>query len=90
MDTANSSPSSSATIRHAADNANANVGVQAAFIAQLAAQDATQETHVALLQYEKLVEISNVKYKPSDAFKPSADPSSLFSRLVSSEKPQPE
>jgi hypothetical protein len=58
------------------------LGAQANFIAQLIGQDITPSVQGILVQYEKLVNIGNVKYKPSDAFKPQAEPSSLFGKLL--------
>lgn len=55
-----------------------------AFLAQLAAQDDSSPAHVIFVQYEKLVSYATVKYKPSDAAKPSA-PTSLFSRILHEE-----
>ena len=90
---------SAASLSSAANNASnaLNTSTQATFIAQLAAQDSSPETHIILLQYEKLVEISNVKYKPSNAFKPSSDLAGVFGNLVAHSKapvksvpPQPE
>src|SRR5690606_2116250 len=41
-----------------------------------------------LEQYEALVNLSNVKYKPSDALKPEEQPSNLFEKLLQSERSQ--
>lgn len=59
---------------------------QATFIAQLAGQDTSPETQVILVQYEKMVTNSIVKYKPSFAFKPPDEPSSVFGRILLTEK----
>ena len=67
-----------------------SVSAQSAFIAQLAGQDTSQETHTILKQYEKLVEFSNVKYKPSNAFKPSSSPASVFGSILHQEKAAPQ
>lgn len=58
------------------------LGAQTNFLAQLIGQDITPSVQGVLVQYEKLVNISNVKYKPSDALKPQAQPSSLFGKLL--------
>jgi len=63
-----------------------NISAQATFIAQLAGQDTSPETQVILVQYEKMVANSNVKYAPSEAFRPQAEPSSVFGRMMQSEK----
>ena len=66
-----------------------NIGAQASFIAQLAGQDVSPETQGVLLQYEKLVTISNVKYKPSNALKPISEPANQFGRIIQSERSVP-
>lgn len=73
----------------AANANNAKPNVQSAFIAQLAGQDDSPETQGLLVQYEKQIAISNVKYKPSLAFKPQPEPSSVFGRILQSEKTAP-
>ena len=67
------------------------LGAQTNFIAQLIAQgDNSPSAQGVLVQYEKLVNIANVKYKPSDAAKPQEQPSNLFGKLVQqSEHDQP-
>jgi hypothetical protein len=62
-------------------------GVQATFVAQLAAQDITPEVRGILTQYEKLVANANVKYKPSNAAKPEAAPAGVFGRLLQAQPP---
>lgn len=66
-------------------NSSLSSGVQATFVAQLAAQDVSDETRGVLVQYEKLVANANIKYKPSNAAKPQEGPSSVFGRLLQSE-----
>ena len=64
-----------------------NAGVQSAFVAQLAAQDDSPETHVILVQYEKIIANGNVKYQPAQlGLKPQAAPSSVFGRILQGEK----
>ena len=52
------------------------VSAQSAFVAQLAGQSASPETQGILRQYEKLLNYGNVKYMPSNAFKPVPAPTS--------------
>lgn len=68
-------------------SASLSSGVQSTFVAQLAAQDSSPETNGILVEYEKLVANANVKYKPSNAAKPQDGPSSVFGRILQSEKP---
>lgn len=63
--------------------------VQATFLAQLISQDASPETTGILVQYEKLVAFSNVKYKPSNAMKPAPEPSGVFGKLLQEERAEP-
>lgn len=65
-----------------------NTGLQTAFLTQLLAQDNSPETQTILVQYEKLVALGNVKYKPSNAFKPE-EPSSLFGQILHQEQSAP-
>lgn len=57
-------------------------GAQTSFITQLIAQDSSPTAQIILVQYEKLVALSNVKYKPSNALKPSIDPAGSFGKLL--------
>ena len=59
------------------------------FLAQLAAQEQSPQARGILVQYEKLVAFSNVKYKPSDAFKPEEEPAGVFGRLLHNEPGPP-
>lgn len=65
-----------------------NTSTQTAFLAQLTSQDASPAARVILVQYEKLVSYGTVKYKPSDAGKPTVptDLSHLFSQALHEEK----
>ena len=64
-----------------------NSGVQATFVAQLAAQDSSPQTQVILVQYEKIIKNGSAKAAPASE-PPSQDaPSSLFGRLLQSDKP---
>lgn len=76
---------SSAAANNAAQNQSG--GAQATFIAQLISQDISPPAQTILVQYEKLVAISNVKYKPSNASKPAAAPSSAFGQILQQSKP---
>jgi hypothetical protein len=67
----------------------AGSGASSTFIAQLAAQESSPQNQVILVQYEKLLAISSVKYKPSNAQKPSAAPSSVFGQIVHTEHAAP-
>lgn len=60
---------------------------QATFLAQLVSQDDTAETQVILVQYEKLMNLGKVKYKPSDAGLPTPDPAGVFGKLLRQERP---
>ena len=73
----------------AGDAANLGTIAQATFLAQLASQDSSPATQVILVEYEKLVSISSIKYKPSNAQKPEAGPSNAFSRLLQEENTAP-
>ncbi|MDE3038675.1 MAG: hypothetical protein KGJ21_09545, partial [Pseudomonadota bacterium] len=68
-----------------------NINAQATFLAQLIGQDITipPETAGILVQYEKLDAYSQVKYKPSNAQKPQAAPSNVFSRILQEEHAAP-
>jgi hypothetical protein len=68
----------------AGDAANLAPAGQATFIAQLLSQG----TPISglLLEYEKLVSFSNVKYKPSNALKPAPAPAGVFGRILHQEK----
>jgi|GEM_PF-5872028 len=59
---------------------------QAGFLAQLASGEVSPVVHGIFVQYEKLMSYGTVKYKPSDAGKPTA-PASLFSAILTSEQP---
>lgn len=55
--------------------------VSSSFLAQLIGQGGAQ-TQAILAEYEKLVAFGNVRYKPSNAFKPAADPVGVFGKLL--------
>jgi hypothetical protein len=62
------------------------IALPTSFLAQLLGQsvgDADLATQGILVEYEKLVAISNVKYKPSNALKPLPDLSGVFGSLLS-------
>ncbi len=62
-----------------------NIAAQTTFLAQLAAGDISPEARTIFAQYDKLVSYANVKYKPSNAGKPS-EPVGMFGRLLQQEK----
>lgn len=62
-----------------------NIAAQTTFLAQLAAGDISPEVRTIFAQYDKLVSYANVKYKPSNAGKPS-EPVGMFGRLLQQEK----
>lgn len=61
------------------------------FIAQILGQDISGNldsvTRGILVAYERLVALSDVKYKPSNALKPSGGPAGAFSELVQQNPP---
>lgn len=61
------------------------LGAQTNFLAQIIGQDSTPEVRGVLIQYEKMVSISNVKYAPSEAFRPQEQPSGVFGKLLQAE-----
>jgi hypothetical protein len=68
---------------------NFSTAAPATFLAQLMGQDLSPEAKAVLVQYEKLVNIGNVKYKPSNALKPEAEPSNIFGKILQSERAAP-
>ena len=70
----------------AGDPANLGTVAQATFLAQLMGQDGSPATQGILVEYEKLVSISNVKYKPSNAMKPPPAPAGVFGKILQQEK----
>ena len=67
--------------------ASRGISAQTTFLAQLAAQDTSAPAKVILVQYEKLLSLGAVKYKPSDAGKPSIAATNLFNSLLKSSAP---
>lgn len=61
------------------------LGAQTNFLAQLIGQEITPSVRQVLVQYEKMVHISQVKYKPSEAMKPEAEPAGLFGKWLESQ-----
>lgn len=77
-------------IEHSYPNNPRTVTAQTTFLAQLAAQmDDSPQAQVLLVQYEKLVAFSNVKYKPSNAMKPQAEPAGAFGKILQADKAPP-
>lgn len=68
--------------------ANTSPLAGANFLAQLIGQDASPQAQTVLVEYEKLVYLSTIKYKPSDAMRPQVQPSDVFSKMVSERKNQ--
>ncbi len=66
------------------DPANIAPAAPATFIAQLISQGVPITG--LLLEYEKLISFSNVKYKPSNAHKPPPPPAGVFGRILQQEK----
>ena len=59
---------------------------QAPFLAQMMGQDLSPEAHGVLVQYERLMSMSAVKYKPSNATMPQPEPSGVFGRILQEEQ----
>lgn len=72
--------------RNTARSGGPLASAQTTFLAQLAGQDNSPQSNVILVQYEKLIAYSNVKYKPSNALKPEAEPAGVFGRILQQEK----
>lgn len=67
---------------------NLQSSAQSTFLTQLLAQEsASPQAQIILVQYEKLVALATVKYKPSNALKPSVEPAGVFGKLL---KQQPQ
>lgn len=66
------------------NSAPITANAQTAFLAQLAGGDISSETQSIFLQYEKLLNYANVKYKPSNAGKP-VEPVGIFKNILKSE-----
>jgi hypothetical protein len=56
------------------------------FVAQLMSQDNSPYARGVLSEYEKLVALAQVKYKPSNAALPEPEPSSIFSQALKQEQ----
>lgn len=65
---------------------NFSTAAPATFLAQLMGQDLSPEARSVLVQYEKLVNIGNVKYKPSNAQKPESEPTGVFGKILQTER----
>lgn len=67
-----------------------SASVQATFLAQMLGQDydgaPTEAMKSILVEYEKLIAYSYVKYKPSNAMLPPPEPAGLFGKLLQQEK----
>ncbi|MCE2927120.1 MAG: hypothetical protein LW823_05715 [Rickettsiales bacterium] len=56
------------------------------FMAQLISQDNSPYARGVLSEYEKLVVLSQVKYKPSNASMPEPEPNNIFSQILKQEQ----
>jgi len=85
--TAGGLPSMAATIAAgaggAAPLASGPLSFPTLFLAQMLGQDFGPEAQNIIIDYEKLMRFSAVKYKPSDALLPKSDPAGQFSDLLS-------
>ena len=59
---------------------------QTNFFAQLLGQGGGEDARALLVVYEKLLSLSQVRYKPSNASAPAPEPSGVFGRLLLQEK----
>lgn len=73
------------SINTAARSQELIVNPQTVFLAQLAAGDISPEVRTIFAQYDKLVSYANVKYKPSNAGKPT-EPIGIFGQFLQKEK----
>lgn len=69
-------------------SAGLGAGAGTTFLAQMIGQDGSFASSGILMEYEKLVALANVKYKPSMAGKPQAEPANMFGKLLQQEKVQ--
>ncbi len=67
-----------------ANSTSFSASAQTTFLAQLASGDFSPEARSLFAQYDKLVSYANVKYKPSNAGKPT-EPTNLFGALLKQE-----
>lgn len=63
-----------------------SLSAQTTFFAQLMSQDNSSLTQGMLSEYERIVAMSQVKYKPSNAMMPEPEPMNLFSQILQQEK----
>lgn len=82
---ANPSPENFSVNNSPSNSPSYTANAQTSFLAQLAAGDISPEVRGLFAQYDKLVSYANVKYKPSNAGKPT-EPVSLFKTLLQLEK----
>lgn len=59
-----------------------SLSAETTFIAQLLSQDISTQAKSVLAEYEKLIAIAKVKYKPSNALQPQSEPAGVFGKLV--------
>ena len=69
-------------------SADGIASAQTNFFAQLIGQGGGEDAHALLVVYEKLVEIAQVRYKPSNADLPAPEPSGVYGRILQQEKQQ--
>lgn len=80
-------PAVSAALATASGSLAAGAGVT--FFAQVIGQGASLEAQGMLVQYEKMVALAQVKYKPSNASLPPPEPAGVFGRILQQEKAAP-
>lgn len=61
-------------------------GASTAFVTQMIGQDTSQAAKSILVEYEELIALSYVKYRPSNATLPPPEPVGLFGKLLQQEK----
>ena len=63
-----------------------SLSAQTTFLTQLLSQDFSAPAKSVLAEYEKLVQVAQVKYAPSNATAPQPEPSSVFGKLIQQQK----
>ena len=82
------SPADSFALLPSSNSADGIATAQTNFFAQLIGQGGGQDAHSLLVVYERLVENSQVRYKPSNADLPAPAPSGVYGRILQQEKQQ--
>lgn len=65
------------------------LGTPTGFLAQVIGQDFSPAAQSVLAAYERLVAISQVKYKPSNAGKPAPEPTGVYARQLAQQRSVP-